>query len=111
MKNKTITLLALLLTGITLPQKSTINTDYMDSEVKATEDFFLFSNGNWIQNNEIPASESRWGSFNELDRANKDKITKILLQCEKEALKSPAGSDNQLLGDFYHSFLDMKGRN
>ena len=109
-KNK-ITFLLLLLTGITMAQKSTINTEYMDSNIKATEDFFLFSNGNWIQNNEIPPSESRWGSFNELDQSNKDKITKILRTCEKNALSAGKGSDEQLLGDFYHSFLDMDNRN
>ena len=111
MKNIKISLLALFISGMVMAQKSTINVEYMDSEVKATEDFFLFSNGNWIKKNEIPPSESRWGSFNELDQSNKEKITKILVQCEKEALKSPNGSDKQLLGDFYHSFLDMKGRN
>ena len=111
MKNIKISLLVLFISGMVMAQKSTINVEYMDSEVKATEDFFLFSNGNWIKKNEIPASESRWGSFNELDQSNKEKITKILLQCEKEALKSPNGSDKQLLGDFYHSFLDMNSRN
>ena len=111
MKLFILTLSIALISQLALAQKSTINVNYMDQEVKATDDFFLFSNGEWIKNNEIPASESRWGSFNELDRANKDKITTILLECEKDALNSPVGSDNQLLGDFYHSFLDMKGRN
>ena len=111
MKNIQLIILIILVSGCMKTQKSTISVDYMDPEVKATDDFFLFSNGQWIKNNEIPASESRWGSFNELDRANKDKITTILLECEKDALNSPAGSDNQLLGDFYHSFLDMEGRN
>jgi putative endopeptidase len=111
MKNFQLIILIILVSGCMKTPKSTINVNYMDPEVKATDDFFKFSNGEWIKNNEIPASESRWGSFNELDRANKDKITKILLECEKDALNSPAGSDNQLLGDFYHSFLDMEGRN
>ena len=91
MKLFILTLSIALISQLALAQKSTINVNYMDQEVKATDDFFLFSNGEWIKNNEIPASESRWGSFNELDRANKDKITTILLECEKDALNSPVG--------------------
>ena len=111
MKTFVLTITILSLTFGSFTQKSSINLDYMDKSVKATEDFFLFSNGEWIKNNEIPASESRWGSFNELDRANKDKITSLLVECEKEAVSASPGSDNQLLGDFYHSFLDMENRN
>ena len=111
MKTFVLTIALLSLTFGSFTQKSSINLDYMDKSVKATEDFFLFSNGEWIKNNEIPASESRWGSFNELDRANKDKITSLLVECEKEAVSASPGSDNQLLGDFYHSFLDMENRN
>jgi putative endopeptidase len=111
MKPFILSIAAVCVAFISFTQKSTINVNYMDKGVKATEDFFLFSNGEWIKNNEIPASESRWGSFNELDRSNKDKITRLLMECEKEALSNPPGSDNQLLGDFYHSFLDMKSRN
>ena len=86
MKTFVLTITLLSLTFGSFTQKSSINLDYMDKSVKATEDFFLFSNGEWIKNNEIPASESRWGSFNELDRANKDKITNLLVECEKEAV-------------------------
>ena len=39
---------------------STISLDYLDKSVKPQEDFFQFSNGSWIANNKIPASESRW---------------------------------------------------
>ena len=53
---------------------STVSMDYLDPNVKPQDDFFLFSNGNWIKNNEIPTSESRWGSFNELDQENKKKL-------------------------------------
>lgn len=90
-------------------QKTTIDVSYMNKEVKPTEDFFLFSNGKWINNNEIPASESRWGSFNELDKANKYKLRAILDEFEK--IESERGSTSQLLGDFYSSFINMDKRN
>lgn len=88
---------------------STISVDYLDKTVKPQDDFFLFANGNWIKNNEIPASESRWGSFNELDRENKKKLTSILEDAKSN--QGPKGSQNQLLGAYYASFMNMERRN
>lgn len=88
---------------------STINTDYIDESVQPSNDFFQYANGEWIKNNPVPASESRWGSFNELDKANKIKITKILDQASKDS--GEKGSTNQLLGDYYKSFISMDKRN
>lgn len=88
---------------------TTISLDYLDKSVKPQEDFFQFSNGSWIANNKIPASESRWGSFNELDQNNKAKLTAIL----EEAMKNPGekGSQNQILGDYYAAYMNMDLRN
>ncbi|MDA9207029.1 M13 family metallopeptidase, partial [Crocinitomicaceae bacterium] len=58
---------------------------------------------------EIPPSESRWGSFNELDKANKIKLKAILTGFEQ--MNAEKGSDAQLLGDFYSSFINMRQRN
>ena len=88
---------------------STISVDYMDKTIQAEDDFFLFANGNWINTNEIPASESRWGSFNELDQENKKKLTSILE--EAKGNQGEKGSQNQLLGAYYASFIDMEKRN
>jgi putative endopeptidase len=64
----------------------------MNKTIRPEDDFFLFSNGNWIKNNPIPPSESRWGSFNELENSNKKKLTEILenLKASAQSLK---GSD------------------
>ena len=111
--NKAIILGVLTLTFSLNAQNETalksIDTNYMDKNISPKEDFFLFSNNNWIKNNPIPASESRWGSFNELEKSNNEKLTKIL----EEAKNNPGekGSLNQLLGDYYASFTDMKIRN
>lgn len=88
---------------------STIDKSFLDAKVKPTEDFFLFSNGKWISKSKIPASESRWGSFNELEQNNKKKLTHLL----QYAAKNPGhkGSQNQLLGDYYLSYINMKARN
>lgn len=87
----------------------TINTEYLDPNVKPQEDFFQFANGNWVKKTQIPSTESRWGSFNELDLSNKKKLIEIL----ENAKNYPGvkGSQNQLLGDYYSSYINMTERN
>lgn len=95
--------------AVTSAVGETIDLDYMDQSIRPQDDFFLFANGSWVKNNPVPASESRWGSFNELDQSNKTKLKAIL----ETAAKSNAskGSMNQILGDYYTSFMDMNTRN
>ncbi len=87
---------------------STIDTSYIDRNIAPSEDFFAFANGNWIKNNEIPSSESRWGSFNELEEKNYQKLTEIL---EGFAKNNPKEKRDKQLGDFYTSFTDLATRN
>jgi len=88
---------------------STIDMGYLDKNIRPSEDFFEFSNGTWIKNNPIPASESRWGSFNELENNNKRKLTEIL-----EVFKTTTadkGTDAYILGRYYASYTNMEKRN
>ena len=108
-RNFKTTLLFYCLFCFSWAQKSTIDVSYMDQNETATDDFFMFANGTWVANNEIPPSESRWGSFNELDKANKIKLKAILTGFEQ--MNAEKGSDAQLLGDFYSSYINMRQRN
>ncbi len=90
-------------------RSETIDIAYLNNSVRPQDDFFEFSNGTWIKNNPVPASESRWGSFNELDQANKKKLTSLLEEASK--LETGKGSTNQILGDYYQSFINMNKRN
>jgi putative endopeptidase len=86
----------------------TIDVTALDRTIKPSDDFFTFANGTWVAKTEIPASESRWGSFNELEQQNNIKLKAIL----NEAVANPGakGSQNQLLGAYYKSFTDMQKR-
>ncbi|MBP5984363.1 MAG: M13 family metallopeptidase [Fluviicola sp.] len=86
-----------------------IDLAYMDKTMKPQDDFFQFSNGTWCKENPVPNAESRWGSFNELDKANKENLLMILTKFAK----TPAakGAQEQLLGDYFKSFKDMETRN
>ena len=85
----------------------TIDLDYLNTDVRPQDDFFQFANGSWIKNNPVPASESRWGSFNELDQANKVKLTTIL---ESATKKDNPSANETLLGNYYASFIDIGSR-
>jgi len=89
--------------------KESVDVSYIDNSVRPQDDFFMYANGNWVKNNPVPESESRWGSFNELEQSNNKKLTDILESYaanpdENEAL-------GKLLGTYYASFLDMESRN
>jgi putative endopeptidase len=86
-----------------------IDLSYLDKTIRPQDDFFQFSNGTWITNNPVPPSESRWGSFNELELNNKIKLKAILEECK--AKDSKAGSDADILGKYYASFMNMEVRN
>ena len=86
-----------------------IDVSLMDTSIRPQDDFFLFANGTWINNTDIPASESRWGSFNELDQNNNDKLTVILETAA--AANAKKGSPEQLVGDYYSSYINMDQRN
>ena len=91
------------------PRSVSIDVTYLDKSTLPQDDFFQFSNGTWIENNPVPPSESRWGSFNELEKTNNEKLTIIL----DEAMNSKAmvGTTQQLLGAYYASFINMDSRN
>lgn len=41
-------------------------------------DFYNYVNKEWLENNEIPTGYSRWGTFNEIDKENKDKLLSLI---------------------------------
>jgi len=82
-----------------------IKFEYMDTTVSPADDFNEYSNGFWLKNNPVPATENRWGSFNEIVDRNQEKLRSIVNEAagDKDAAK---GSDRQLVGTFYRIALD-----
>lgn len=85
-------------------QSKGFDTSRMDTSVEACTDFFEYANGTWLKNTNIPASESRWGTFNILGDNNNGILKNILETASKS--KSASGSDSQIIGDFYSSCMD-----
>ncbi len=85
-----------------------VDWNYMDHSVLPAQDFYQFANGNWIKNNPVPESDSRYGSFNEV-QDNNNKLLKEIL--EDAATKDyPEQDVRSLLGAFYKSYMDTVGR-
>ncbi len=88
-------------------EKTSIDTSYMNRAVSPKTNFFDYANGNWVKNNPVPKTESRWGSMNELDINNKKKLIEIL----ESAKSQPKNANEALIGNYYASFIDMETRN
>ena len=75
-----------------------------DRSVRPQDDMYRFVNGTWLKNTEIPADRSNYGAFTLLsDEAEKN--LRIIVE-EGAAANAPTGSDQQLIGDFYSSYMD-----
>ena len=88
---------------------SGIDIDAMDKNVRPGDDFFMFMNGVWIEETEIPADKSSYGGFTVL---RDDSTANVKAIIEESATGDFAkGSDEQKVGDLYKSYLDMETRN
>ncbi|MES2372226.1 MAG: M13 family metallopeptidase [Bacteroidota bacterium] len=80
-----------------------IDKTNMDLTVKPGNNFFKYANGNWVKKNPVPASKTRWGSFDELRELSSKRLQTLL----EDAAKKPARDrKTQIIGDFYASGMD-----
>lgn len=77
----------------------------MDTMINPGDDFFLYANGTWLKNNPIPGTETRWGSFNELQENNYKALHELLDEAAADK-NAAAGSAAQKVGDLYRSGMD-----
>ena len=79
-----------------------------DSSVKPGDDFFLFANGSWIKQTEIPPEYSRWGAFNELIERNNDALHTIAEKASQTPVDPKLAPETRKVGDYYASGMDEK---
>ena len=75
----------------------------MDLSIKQGDDFYLYANSGWIKAHPVPASKTRWGSFDML-REESSKRLQILLE-DAVKTKNP-DRKTQIIADLYTSGMD-----
>jgi putative endopeptidase len=84
---------------------SGIDPAAMDRTADACGDFYRFACGGWMTKHPLPADQSNYGRFDELQERNNDVLRQIM---ESAALSRPGG-DTAKIGDYYASCLDESG--
>ena len=83
------------------------DTNAIDRTADPCTDFYQYACGNWIKQNPIPADQSRWGRFSELEERNREVLRQIL---EEDAKPSPSrDAISKQIGDYYFACMDEKG--
>ena len=80
-----------------------IDKSNMDLSVKPGDNFYQYANGNWMKNNPVPGSKTRWGSFDVLREESSKRLQTLL---EDAAKNTSRDRKTQIIGDFYTSGMD-----
>lgn len=85
-----------------------IDPAHRDTTVAPGDNFFQYANGTWLKNNPVPPTETRWGSFSELQENNQAALRALLE--EAASTEAREGTAQQKVGDLYRSGMDSLGR-
>lgn len=85
--------------------QSGIDLANFDREVAACTDFYAHANGTWLKNNPVPAAYSTWGTFNELEDRNNDRLLAIAREAAAQT-DAAKGSPEWLVGRFFTAAID-----
>lgn len=89
---------------------SGVSLDSMSENIEPGQDFFMFANGEWLENTEIPADKSNYGSFTVLADEAEISLKKIVDEASQADYVTP-GSSTQKIRDLYRSFMDETAAN
>ena len=87
--------------------KSGLNLAAMDKSVKPGDDFFMYANGTWFKNTEIPADRGSIGSFLIPQQQLEERMDGLMEEISKS--NAAAGSNERKLADYRAAFMDQAG--
>ncbi|MGV3684321.1 MAG: M13 family metallopeptidase [Daejeonella sp.] len=76
----------------------------MDTTISPGENFFLYANGQWMKETDIPGDQTGWGSFYTLYEDNQKNLREIIEDAIQE--DNAKGSAGQKVADLYASGMD-----
>lgn len=80
----------------------------MDTTVAPGNNFTAYVNGTWMKNTKIPSDKASFGAMAIVNDKAQDDVKAIIETAAKT--KSKDGSEEQKIGDFYDSYMNMKVR-
>src|SRR4026208_2039930 len=90
--------------------QSGLDRSTFDTSVRPQDDLFRHVNGAWLARTEIPADRATYGTFVQLTEQAETDLAEII-QGTAKSPNRPPGSNAQLIGDLYASFMDEAALN
>ncbi|QDP01605.1 M13 family metallopeptidase [Thalassotalea sp. PS06] len=85
-----------------------IDLSARNESVKPGDDFFMYASGTWYDNFEMPADKTRYGAFSLLAERSDDQVKAMI---DDIAAREDLNAEEQLIADFYNSFMDVETLN
>jgi predicted metalloendopeptidase len=86
-----------------------IDLSAMDRDVDPGDDFFRYVNGLWLEEFEIPAEFSNYGSFTVLFERSEERVRTIIEQAAET--DAPQGSIEDKIGTYFAAYTDVDAIN
>ena len=81
-----------------------IDTALFDPSTAASDDFYRYVNGGWLDANPVPSDYGAWGPPQIVNARNQDVLHQLLE--DAAARTEPRGSAGQMVGDYFAAAMD-----
>jgi endothelin-converting enzyme/putative endopeptidase len=86
------------------PEAHGIALNHLDRSVNPGDDFYLYANGEWLNQTEIPADRGSVGVFSTLDDDASQRTAAIIEEAAKSS--AHAGTSTRKVADLYNSYMN-----
>lgn len=80
----------------------------MDTTVAPGNNFTGYVNGTWMKNTKVPSDKARYGIMDIINDKAQEDVKALIENAARN--KSKGGSEEQKIGDYYESYMNMEAR-